>query len=225
MTRLLDCLQQKQRWQSILEWSERWIALGRSPEPAFRALMRAHCELGDMSQVGTVYQRCENALREDLGVEPSQQTRALFEQLKAGRISRPSVPLLDQAPAPGEPPFKGLQYFDEADADLFFGRERLTAKLAEHLRDQSFLVIIGASGSGKSSLVRAGLDSALKHMFRLASPCHHADRASARSARSDADPRGGIGKRDDDADGRPGSRPAHVCDLTAQGRSEPRSNG
>ncbi len=56
-----------------------------------------------------------------------------------------------------ESPFKGLQYFDTADADLFFGREELTAELAGRLRRENFLAVIGASGSGKSSLVRAGL--------------------------------------------------------------------
>jgi energy-coupling factor transporter ATP-binding protein EcfA2 len=66
--------------------------------------------------------------------------------------------LVDEPPAPGEPPFKGLQYFDAADADLFFGRETLTARLVGHLRQSRFLaVIVGASGSGKSSVVRAGL--------------------------------------------------------------------
>jgi class 3 adenylate cyclase len=68
-----------------------------------------------------------------------------------------------ESPTPGEPPFKGLQYFDESDADNFFGREALTAKLVGRLRDAQFLsVIVGASGSGKSSLARAGLIPALK---------------------------------------------------------------
>ena len=68
-----------------------------------------------------------------------------------------------EAPLPGEPPFKGLQYFDEGDSHLFFGRELLTRKLVNRLRETKFLsVIIGASGSGKSSLVRAGLIPALK---------------------------------------------------------------
>lgn len=61
------------------------------------------------------------------------------------------------APAPGVSPYKGLQYFDENDADLFFGREQLSLALAERLRAGRFLVVVGASGSGKSSLVRAGL--------------------------------------------------------------------
>src|SRR5688572_29756615 len=69
-----------------------------------------------------------------------------------------------EPPIPGDPPFKGLQFFDEADSNLFFGRELLTEKLMDHLRAERFLsVIIGASGSGKSSLVRAGLVPALRN--------------------------------------------------------------
>ena len=74
----------------------------------------------------------------------------------------------EAAPAPGAPPFKGLQAFDEADADLFFGREQLTATLVGDLRDHCFLAIVGASGSGKSSLVRAGLIPALQRGEPLA---------------------------------------------------------
>src|SRR5712692_585347 len=66
------------------------------------------------------------------------------------------APAADEMPAPGEPPFKGLQYFDTGDAGLFCGREALTAKLIGRLREQRFLAVVGASGSGKSSLVRAG---------------------------------------------------------------------
>ena len=68
-----------------------------------------------------------------------------------------------EPPTPGVSPFKGLEYFDEADVDLFFGREKLIAKLAGQLREHRFLaVVVGASGSGKSSLVRAGLVPALR---------------------------------------------------------------
>ncbi len=70
---------------------------------------------------------------------------------------------LEDAPAPGIAPYKGLLFFDQADADLFFGREALTAHLAKRVTDLAldassrFLAVVGASGSGKSSLVRAGL--------------------------------------------------------------------
>ena len=59
-------------------------------------------------------------------------------------------------------PFKGLRYFDESDASLFYGRERITADLVRHLDKFPFLAVVGASGSGKSSLVRAGLIPALR---------------------------------------------------------------
>ncbi len=74
----------------------------------------------------------------------------------------------EDAPTPGIAPYKGLLYFDESNSDLFFGRETLTARLASHVMDLSedastrFLAVVGASGSGKSSLVRAGLAVALK---------------------------------------------------------------
>ncbi len=72
----------------------------------------------------------------------------------------------EDAPALGLCPYKGLDYFDEADADLFIGRESLTDKLVQQVislgldtpeDDGRFFAIVGASGSGKSSLVRAGL--------------------------------------------------------------------
>src|SRR5688572_1628719 len=77
----------------------------------------------------------------------------------------------EDAPARGVCPYKGLNYFDEADADLFVGREALTAKLVGRVfslasygqpNEERFLAIVGASGSGKSSLVRAGLVSSLR---------------------------------------------------------------
>lgn len=55
-----------------------------------------------------------------------------------------------------------------ADAADFFGREALTAELVGYLRDRSLLAVVGASGSGKSSLVRAGLIPALEQGEPLA---------------------------------------------------------
>ena len=70
-------------------------------------------------------------------------------------------------PEPGEPPFQGLQYFDEKDADRFFGREMLVAKIVARMAGTRFLAVIGASGSGKSSVVRAGVIPALRRSARL----------------------------------------------------------
>lgn len=77
----------------------------------------------------------------------------------------------EDAPGLGLCPYKGLNYFDEADTDLFVGREALTTRLTNRLFSSTldgsknkmrFLAVVGASGSGKSSLVRAGLIPALR---------------------------------------------------------------
>src|SRR6516225_4634409 len=67
-------------------------------------------------------------------------------------------------------PYRGLRVFDVNDAAFFFGREALIQWLLNELRPATegqpvnrFLAIVGASGSGKSSVARAGLVAALKH--------------------------------------------------------------
>ncbi len=59
-------------------------------------------------------------------------------------------------------PFKGLRPFDEADATDFFGRDDLTRQLLKRLGESRFLAVVGPSGSGKSSVVRAGVIPALR---------------------------------------------------------------
>jgi WD40 repeat protein/class 3 adenylate cyclase len=353
MEGLLEQLITAERWIAVQEWGERWLTISGVHEPAYRALMLASGVRGDMAKVASLYQRCTDELLEYLGVEPSSETRALYNGLLKGtkiplgtvaaqpsgtitflftdiegstrllekmgdqyavalsdhhEILRASIqkwngremdtqgdaffvtftraidavqcaadaqralashawpageslrvrmglhtgePLISstgyvgmdvhraarlgdaghggqillshttreliiqdlpegmairelgehrlkdmkypapiyqlvvdglpsefppirtrftgiEAPTPGAAPFKGLQFFDVEDSELFFGRETLAAKLMKRLQEANFLsVIIGASGSGKSSLVRAGVVPALKKGGRL----------------------------------------------------------
>jgi WD40 repeat protein/class 3 adenylate cyclase len=353
MEQLLEQLITAERWIAVQEWGERWLTLSGVREPAYRALMMTSAVRGDMAKVASLYQRCTDELMEYLGVEPSPETRALYDDLlkrvKApprATVAQPSgtitflftdiegstrmlemlgdkyavalsehheimraaiqkwngrevdtqgdaffvtfarsldavqcaaesqralashawpqgeslrvrmglhtgEPLIastgyvgmdvhraarigdaahggqillsqttreliihdlpegmdirdlgeyrlkdmkyptpiyqlvvdglpadfaplrtkftgTESPTPGEAPFKGLQFFDVEDSELFFGREKLTAKLLHRLHETKFLsVIIGASGSGKSSLVRAGLVPAIKKAGEL----------------------------------------------------------
>ena len=59
-------------------------------------------------------------------------------------------------------PYRGLEFFDEAHAEFFFGREELTDQLIDQLKTDRFAAVSGASGSGKSSLLRAGVISRLQ---------------------------------------------------------------
>ncbi|MBK9945869.1 MAG: SUMF1/EgtB/PvdO family nonheme iron enzyme [Nitrospira sp.] len=54
-------------------------------------------------------------------------------------------------------PYRGLLYFREEDAPFFFGREAAIAQLTSAVQQHSLVAVVGASGSGKSSVVRAGL--------------------------------------------------------------------
>ena len=99
--------------------------------------------------------RLSQLVRLDAGT-PEAQQRALAKL--CAELKRP-VP--GPAPLPACP-YPGMVPFDEADSARFFGREQEVQELVERLRLQPFLAVIGASGSGKSSLVRAGLIPALR---------------------------------------------------------------
>jgi DNA-binding SARP family transcriptional activator/WD40 repeat protein/energy-coupling factor transporter ATP-binding protein EcfA2 len=78
--------------------------------------------------------------------------------IRRGRRADGGAPV---PPTMGVCPYRGLATFDTVDAGYFFGRERLVATLVARLAVARFVGVIGASGSGKSSLVRAGLIPAL----------------------------------------------------------------
>jgi WD40 repeat protein/class 3 adenylate cyclase len=63
----------------------------------------------------------------------------------------------EESPADVPCPYKGLAAFEAQDAEYFYGREELVAELTARLAGTGFLTVVGPSGSGKSSLVRAGL--------------------------------------------------------------------
>ena len=63
-------------------------------------------------------------------------------------------PVADDA---DDPPYRGLGRFEPGDRELFFGRADEVARLAARVRTDRLVAVVGASGSGKSSLLRAGL--------------------------------------------------------------------
>jgi len=89
--------------------------------------------------------------------------------LDGGALMRTRIlPAVEEEEASGEivNPYKGLRAFAEADAEDFFGRETLIQQLLARLGEGGdltrFLAVVGPSGSGKSSVVKAGLLPALR---------------------------------------------------------------
>ena len=159
-------------------YARRKLALEPWDEEAHRQVMRALALSGQRSLALAQYETCSRLLRQELGIEPARKTTALVENIRSETLKpvATSIALVDshgaapEPPASGEPPFKGLSFFEEADADLFFGRAALTARLVALVQEclaPNYLgcrvqTVIGASGSGKSSIVRAGLVPALR---------------------------------------------------------------
>src|SRR6516165_10652527 len=93
-----------------------------------------------------------------------------FHRLVCGIRGVEPGPGPGQAIYEGQCPYRGLRVFDVEDAPFFFGREALVQWLLNAVRPATesqpvnrFLAIVGASGSGKSSVARAGLVAAIKH--------------------------------------------------------------
>jgi WD40 repeat protein/DNA-binding SARP family transcriptional activator len=130
----------------------------------FRAqLMLALYRSGRQAEGLDVYRRTRTLLRDELGLEPGVE---LQELERAILVQDPSLRPHDGASPPnGRPhdvcPYKGLAPFEGEDAELFCGRERLVAELVGRVAEAPLLALVGPSGSGKSSLLRAGLVPAL----------------------------------------------------------------
>ena len=74
------------------------------------------------------------------------------------RLNLPPAPRLNKK----NNPYLGLNAFDTSDADLYYGRQTLTGDLTQFVKANALTIVIGPSGTGKSSLVRAGLLPKLK---------------------------------------------------------------
>ena len=111
--------------------------------------------LPTIGKLGAVIDRClikEKASR--LG-----SARELLVELEA--VARPGVSSVGDALEEANP-YAGLSAFQERDAARFFGRERAVEQVVARLAEQPLLALVGSSGAGKSSLVRAGVIPALK---------------------------------------------------------------
>ena len=137
-------------------------------EQVVSQLMLALYRAGRQSDALRAFERFRIHIGEEIGLEPSPELRLLEEQilLHDSRIQarRPAGSVHVSAMSSGlVNPFKGLRAFYEDDSADFFGRDRLVADIVRRIdADAPLIGLVGPSGSGKSSIVRAGVIPALR---------------------------------------------------------------
>ena len=144
---------------------ERRVIAAPYRERTWEQLMLALYRAGRQGDALAAFRRARDHLAGELGVDPGPALRDLET-----RILRHDPTLLERwTPQPpvlmassGVCPYRGLTGYRGEDASLFVGRERLTARLVGLCAEHAVVVVTGASGAGKSSLVRAGLIPALR---------------------------------------------------------------
>ena len=119
-------------------------------------LAQALYRTGRQREALAVLRRAGVTLREELGLEPGAEVAALEQRILRQDPSLMEVPLRTPGAA-SVCPYQGLRPFDAGDADFFHGRDAVVAEAIDRLTAFPLLVVVGPSGSGKSSLVRAGL--------------------------------------------------------------------
>lgn len=119
---------------------------------------------GRQSEALSAFRTSAQLLRDELGIPPSRELQHLHQSI----LEQDDALFVDHhVPVVlARNPYKGLRPFAEPDSEHFFGRERaverILSRLAEGTRSSRFLAVVGPSGSGKSSVVAAGLVPALR---------------------------------------------------------------
>ncbi|HYJ68097.1 MAG TPA: BTAD domain-containing putative transcriptional regulator [Nocardioidaceae bacterium] len=157
--------------------------LAQAQEQAIAAPMRerrwgllalAQYQAGRQAEALRTLHRVRTVLAKELGLDPSPDLVALEQAILQ------QDPSLLVEPALSEPsavcPYRGLMPYDIDDADSFFGRDGDLAACLERLSTVGVLAVVGPSGSGKSSLVRAGVAAIYRrdgHRTVVVSPGAH----------------------------------------------------
>jgi eukaryotic-like serine/threonine-protein kinase len=119
------------------------------PMPSMAEAAPADCP----RELINIVDRCLMKIKEQRPQSASELLRALEPFLPGRRSTELQI---------DETPYAGLSSFQETDAGKFFGRNKEIAAMVTRIRDRPLMAVVGSSGVGKSSFVRAGLVPALK---------------------------------------------------------------
>lgn len=122
-------------------------------------LARAQYQSANQATALATLREVRVRLQDELGLDPGPELVALEQAILN---QDPSLHVDERDPEVQTCPYRGLAAYDADDADLFFGRAADVAACLATLRGAASLSVVGPSGSGKSSLLRAGVTAALR---------------------------------------------------------------
>ncbi|MDX8029122.1 BTAD domain-containing putative transcriptional regulator [Lentzea sp. BCCO 10_0856] len=132
-------------------------------EPLHAKLMTALYGANRQAEALEVFRRARERLVDDLGIEPGPDLRGLHETMLRGeQVDEPAPPKLSRADCP----YRGLMAYQPEHHPWFFGRDHLVELVTRRIERYPVVGVFGASGSGKSSLLRAGVVGGLDETWR-----------------------------------------------------------
>jgi DNA-binding SARP family transcriptional activator/WD40 repeat protein len=156
---LVDAELGRGRSREVLARAHEMVRAAPLRERRWELLALAQYRTGAQGEALRTIRQLRAVLARDLGIDPSPEVVALEQS-----ILQQDPSLLVSAPPPVDShcPWQGLRAYDVDDAERFFGRDADVAACLSVLARGGFLAVVGPSGSGKSSLLRAGVLAALR---------------------------------------------------------------
>lgn len=146
------------RARDVLERARALVAEAPFRERRWALLAVALHQAGRQAEALAALKRARRMLVDELGLDPRHELVELEEQLLRQDPGLDPVPSREVS---GTCPYPGLLPYEAENADSFFGREADVAACLRKLRDARVVAVVGPSGIGKSSLVRAGVVATL----------------------------------------------------------------
>lgn len=155
----VDALMRSGRPRETLARGHAMVRAAPLRERRWELLALAQYQVGSQGEALRTIRQLRAVLARELGIDPSPDMLALEQA-----ILRQDVTLVTQHAGVGQAqcPWQGLRAYDIDDADRFFGRGRDVETCLGLLPRTSFVALVGPSGSGKSSILRAGVLAALR---------------------------------------------------------------
>jgi DNA-binding SARP family transcriptional activator/WD40 repeat protein len=184
----VDAMLRSGRAREVLAEAQTMVRAAPLRERRWELLVLAQYQTGAQGEALRSLRQLRAILARELGIDPSPD---MVELERSILNQDPGLVVPQPSPGTGLCPWQGLKAYDVGDSDRFFGRDRDVQACLDLLATSSFAALVGPSGSGKSSIMRAGVLAALRgrgHPIVMITPTQRpTDALTALPA--DADPR------------------------------------